>query len=322
MACSGKGAEDYLGGWPFGNERHALLGSGHTRGAVTRSDSAVDDVRRYYEENTERFERFGQGRGTGAIHRSVRAAAGDRDQNSFRTLERMILRRLRRVGSGDGKVHVLDLGCGVGASMIYLAEHAPIVATGITLSGLQATRARERIAARGLAERVQCLEGSYLELPASVRVAELAFSIEAFIHGPDPSAFFEAAARYVAPGGLLLIFDDFLSERGGGPLAPHDARVIREVREGWLANSLVTVRQASELASQAGFVLETNDDLTPRLELGRPRDHAIALLVAVGRHLPLRGYRFRSLLGGSALQAGLRNGLLEFRCLGWRRTML
>ena len=81
---------------------------------MTRSAStAVDDVRQYYEENTARFERFGQGRGTGAIHRAVRAKAGDRDPSPFRTLERMLLRRLPRVGSGDGKVHVLDLGCGV-----------------------------------------------------------------------------------------------------------------------------------------------------------------------------------------------------------------
>jgi len=290
---------------------------------VTRTASAaVDDVRRYYEENTERFERFGQGRGTGAIHRAVRAKTGDRDQSPFRTLERMILRRLKRVGSGDGKVHVLDLGCGVGASMIYLATEAPIRATGITLSGLQAARARERIAECGLSERVTCLEGSYLELPSSVPPAALAFSIEAFIHGPDPAAFFEAAARYVMPGGMLLVFDDFLSERAAGRLAPRDARVLNEVREGWLANSLVTVRQASELASQAGFALESNEDLTPRLELGRPRDHAIAALVAVGRFLPLRGYRFRSLLGGNALQTGLRSGLLEFRRLCWRRTML
>jgi SAM-dependent methyltransferase len=290
---------------------------------VTRSASAaVDDVRRYYEENTARFERFGQGRGTGAIHRAVRAKGGDSDQSPFRTLERMILRRLTRVGSGDGKVHVLDLGCGVGASMIYLALHAPIIATGVTLSALQAVRARERIAECGLAERVRCLEGSYLELPSSVPPAALAFSIEAFIHGPDPAAFFEAAARYVVPGGLLLVFDDFLSDRAAGRLSTREARVLREVREGWLANSLVTARHASELASQAGFALETNHDLTSRLELGRPRDHAIAALVAVGRHLPLRGYRFRSLLGGNALQTGLRAGLLEFRCLGWRRTML
>jgi len=290
---------------------------------VTRSASAaVDDVRQYYEENTARFERFGQGRGTGAIHRAVRAKRGDRDQSPFRTLERMILRRLTRVGSGDGKVHVLDLGCGVGASMIYLASHAPISATGVTLSGLQAARARERITECGLTERVRCLEGSYLELPSSVPPAALAFSIEAFIHGPDPAAFFEAAARYVAPGGLLLVFDDFLSDRAAGRLTAREARVLREVREGWLANSLVTARHASELASQAGFALETNEDLTSRLELGRPRDHAIAVLVALGRHLPLHGYRFRSLLGGNALQGGLRAGLLEFRCLGWRRTML
>src|SRR5678815_879357 len=96
MACSGKGPETTSGDHPSAMSATGRT-SGHTRGAVTRSDSAaVEDVRRYYEENTERFERFGQGRGTGAIHRSVRAASGDRDQNNFRTLERMILRRLRR----------------------------------------------------------------------------------------------------------------------------------------------------------------------------------------------------------------------------------
>ena len=281
---------------------------------------AVDDVRTYYDRNTARFERFGQGRGTGAIHRSVRAEPGDEDPSPFRTLERMILKELARLDSKLGKIHVLDLGCGVGASMIYLASHAPVALTGVTLSGLQAARANERIAASGLGDRVRCLQGSYLELPESLPVAALAYSIEAFIHGPDPARFFAAAARHIAPGGQLLIFDDFLGPRAEGALSSGEERVLRDVRDGWLANTLITPARANELAALAGFEPTRNVDLTPRLELGRPRDHAIRWLVAFGRHLPLHGYRFRALLGGDALQRGLQTGLLEFRCLGWRRA--
>jgi SAM-dependent methyltransferase len=280
----------------------------------------VDDVRSYYDQNTARFERFGQGRGTGAIHRSVRAEPGDEDPSPFRTLERRVLKELARLDSTLEKVHVLDLGCGVGASMIYLASHAPVAVTGVTLSGLQAARAEERIASSGLGARVRCLQGSYLDIPESVPVAELAYSIEAFIHGPDPARFFAAAARHIAPGGRLLVFDDFLGPRAQGTLSRRDERVLRDVREGWLANTLITPARANELAALAGFEPTGNDNLTPRLELDRPRDRAIRVLVAVGRHLPLNGYRFRALLGGDALQRALKSGLIEFRCLGWRRT--
>jgi SAM-dependent methyltransferase len=279
----------------------------------------MDDVRSYYDQNTARFERFGQGRGTGAIHRSVRAKPGDTDPSPFRTLERSVLEELARLDSTLEKVHVLDLGCGVGASMIYLASHAPITLTGVTLSGLQAARAAERIAASGLEDRVRCLQGSYLEIPPSVPAAVLAYSIEAFIHGPDPAAFFAAAARHIVPGGRLLVFDDFLTPRAERALSSKEQRVLRDVREGWLANSLVTAARAGELAAQAGFDLERDEDLTPRLELGRPRDRAIRIIVALGRHLPLRGFRFRSLIGGDALQRALETGLVEFRCLGFRR---
>jgi SAM-dependent methyltransferase len=284
----------------------------------TTVSSAVDDVQSYYDQNTARFERFGQGRGTGAIHRAVRPEPGDDDPSPFRTLERLVLRRLARLEIGGAAPHVLDLGCGVGASMLYLAEQAPITATGITLSGLQAERARARIAARGLAERVRCVQGSYLEVPADVPPAALAYSIEAFIHGPDPRAFFAAAARHVVPGGVLMIFDDFLTEHGKNGVARRDLRVLTDVRRGWLANTLVTPGDATALAREAGFELESDVDLTARLELRRPRDRAISLLVALGRHLPFGGFRFRSLIGGDALQHALTGGLMSFRAVTWR----
>lgn len=286
-----------------------------------RARAAVEDVRRYYDENTARFVRFGDGRDIGAIHRAVRPEPDDVETDPLRTLDRLVLAELTRVGERfTPPLHVLDLGCGVGSSLLYLATERPVRATGVTLSGVQAARARESVEALELGDRVEILEGSYLELPESLPPASLAFSIEAFIHGPDPSAFFGSAAAHVAPGGALVICDDFLGPAAASILSARDERFLRDVREGWLANSLVTVPRALELAEAAGFTLERNLDLSGRLELERPRDRAIALLVAAGRHLPLRGYWFRSLRGGHALQQALKRRLLEFRCLVWRRT--
>jgi hypothetical protein len=147
--------------------------------------------------------------------------------------------------------------------------------------------------------------------------AHLAFSIEAFVHGLDPAAYFAAAARYLHPGGYLVVCDDFLAQNGA-EISSESARWLREVRTCWLANTLVRTEEAVELARRAGFEPRKNLDLTPYLELGRMRDRLISLVVALGRHLPLTGFGFRSLVGGNALQRALESGLIEYRFLVWQ----
>jgi SAM-dependent methyltransferase len=279
--------------------------------------TVIDDVRAYYEVNTARFERFGQGGGT--IHRAVWGDGVKSRVEAFRHVDELVWRELEPFTHGSDATHVLDLGCGVGASLAFLASRADIRATGATLSGVQAARARERARRAAQEARVAFIEANFLELPSSVPKAHLAFSIEAFVHGPDPRAYFEAASRYLFPGGLLVVCDDFLTQAGRTGGSVRDRRCLDDVRSGWLANTLVTGDEANELAASAGFELRKNLDLTPFLELARPRDRLIAALVALGRHLPLTGFAWRSLFGGSALQRALATGLLEYRFLVWRK---
>jgi cyclopropane fatty-acyl-phospholipid synthase-like methyltransferase len=280
--------------------------------------SAQAEVRDYYDTNTARFEKFGQG--GDSIHRAVWAEGVSTRAEAFRYLDQLIASEVTALaGAFQAPLHVLDLGCGLGASLFFLASQHAIVGTGATLSGVQARVAAQRSASLGLADRVQFLEADFLGLPAEVPPAALAFSIEAFIHGPDPAAYFRAAARYVAPGGRLVLCDDFLGARAGTASSRRERRWLREVRSGWLANSLVTVGAAQEMAANAGFRLLENRDLTSALELRRPRDRALSLLLALGRHLPIGGYRWRSWVGGNALQLALVNRLLEFRYVVFER---
>jgi len=283
---------------------------------------ATHDVREYYEVNTEAFRKLGHGRATGAIRRAVWAPGVQSRSEAFRYVDERIAGELRATVERLGLAappRVLDFGCGLGASLIALAEHSPIDGLGITLSPLQAQLASERILASGLRSQLQCVEGDFLHAAVGGGHAQLVLSIEAFVHSPTPGAFFDAAAAQLAPGGSLVVCDDFECEPGARARTPREQRWLREFRHGWVAASVVPFSEANAAAERAGLVLQTSEVWNPYLELSRPRDRLLALFLALARPLRPGGHRFRSWLGGHALQRGLSTGLIEYRYCVWRK---
>jgi cyclopropane fatty-acyl-phospholipid synthase-like methyltransferase len=275
----------------------------------------AEDVRRYYDRNTAAFDRLGQG--GASIHRAVWAPGVATRAESFHHVDELILAALPAGGSDPT---VVDLGCGLGASLMYLAGRAPIRGEGLTISPRQAEGATRLLEGAGLGDRVRCREGNYLAVPDDLAgVADVTYSIEAFLHSPDAAGYFREAARTLRPGGRLLVCDDFRTPAADAPgLSPRRSRRLAEFRDGWRVGSLLTVEQVAAAAAEHGLTLEHDVDLTPYLELRRPRDRFIAALVVAGRPLPLRGEYWRMLCGGDALQWCLLNGLLNYRVLTFR----
>lgn len=280
-------------------------------------DSAghLDAVRRFYDRNTAAFVTLGQGAGVGAIHRAVWGPGVDSKARAFHYVEDRIADAGRALLTGGAPLRVLDLGCGVGASLGYLASVLPVQGVGVTLSPVQVAAGAARLAAMGVDDRVRLVEGSFTALPAEVGTADLAYGIESFVHGPDPARFFTEAARVIRPGGLLLVCDDHAvpSHDAGAPAAL--ARFCR----GWHVQSLVDAATLARLADEAGFDQTGAIDLTPWLQLGRPRDIAIDLLLPLIAWLPLERTRLGHLDGGRALQRGLKRGWLQYRLTTFRR---
>jgi cyclopropane-fatty-acyl-phospholipid synthase len=100
---------------------------------------------------------------------------------------------------------MLDVGCGWGALIIHAAQHYGVQALGITLSDAQASLARERIAAAGLADRCRVEIRDYRALPPDMQFDRIA-SVGMIEHvGADHlAAYFSALHRALVPGGLLL----------------------------------------------------------------------------------------------------------------------
>lgn len=276
----------------------------------------VERVREFYDRNTSRFERLGQG--GASIHRAVWGPGVATREHAFHHVEDRLLGLL----ADRHDPVVVDLGCGVGGSLITLAQQRlDLRGEGVTISPAQVARAAELVADEGLADRVRCREGDFLAPPPDLDgCADLVFSIEAFVHGPDPAAYFRSAARLLRPGGLLAVCDDLLSPAGAWP-DDAAARLLAQFRDGWRVGSLVTVDQAVAGARAAGLELADDDDLTPYLELRRPRDRAVSALLAVARGpLRPRGEYWRMLSGGDALQRCLVSGLVGYRLLVFVRA--
>ena len=272
----------------------------------------VDEVRRYYEQNTRRFLTLGQGGAEGAIHRAVWGEGVEDRREAFHFVHELVFREAKTL---PPPLRAIDLGCGVGACLVYLAERLPMEGIGITLSPLQVELGRKRVAAHPTVSSIELVEADFEHLPALDPV-DLATAIESFIHGSDPNRFMSEVAKVVRSGGRLVVCDDFLADEALTAQAS-DRALLEEFKAGWHAGTLETVAAVDQIAQRHGFELTSDTDLTPHLELGRLRDRAVAAWVRFGKWAGTQNKYLQAMVGGNALQRCLREGLVQYRFVVW-----
>ena len=130
--------------------------------------------------------------------------------------------------------HVLDLGCGMGATARQLARCVPgLAVTGLTIVPGQAQAGERMSEAEGLKDRVRLIHADYTAIPLADHSVDYAYAIESVCHarGPDKAAFVRELCRVLRPGGRFVIADGFMKH--SRPLPAWLERVRARVCEGW-----------------------------------------------------------------------------------------
>ena len=157
---------------------------------------------------------------------------------------------------------VLDAGCGVGGSPIWLAKHIGCNAIGISITPWQIARAEQNAQDYDVADKTRFIVGDFAEVPLADEEVTVFWGLESIVHAEDKQAVLDEAFRVLAPGGRLVIAEYLLSS---SPLSPTHAALLREWTEGWSMPQLETDQSYTTMLTKAGFHTIEIADWTPHV---------------------------------------------------------
>jgi cyclopropane fatty-acyl-phospholipid synthase-like methyltransferase len=275
-------------------------------------------VRDYYDVNTSRFIRYGCSPDAGAIHRKLWADCVKNDHEALLYINQLLAEsfQLSRTSSAE-RNRILDLGCGIGGTAIWLASDFNVEITGVTISANQVKEAQNRTRRANLDGRCFFHVADFQDLDLA-DTWDAVSAIEAFSHATSHHAFLRTAARHLETSSRLILIDDFLVDNLPGA-SEHDTERsywLQRFRDGWRLPSLIPISDLLDSAKRTGFKLIRSRNLTPLIRF--PRRFQSTLLRQLAR-LSLSGHYWASLKGGIALQVCLQRGWVEYGMLEFER---
>jgi tocopherol O-methyltransferase len=156
-----------------------------------------------------------------------------------------------------GDIHpqnILDVGCGIGGSSLYLAQKFNAKVTGITLSPVQANRAQARSQAAGLAATTDFRVANALEMPFADHSFDLVWSLESGEHMPDKVKFLQECYRVLKPGGkLILVTWCHRPTTAATPLTADEEKHLQDIYRVYCLPYVVSLPDYTKIVEECGF---------------------------------------------------------------------
>jgi tocopherol O-methyltransferase len=243
--------------------------------STTTGTSITERIQRFYDESSLLWERtWGE-----HMHHGYYGASG-RHRKDRRQAQIDLMEELLSWAQVSDAQTILDVGCGIGGSTLYLAQKYRAKAVGITLSPVQAQRASERATEKGItvhpwetfetvaAPAVQFQVSDALATPFPDNSFDFIWSMESGEHMPDKQAFLQECYRLLKPGGTFLMATWCHRETSNlaGPLTASEQQHLDWLYELYHLPYVISLADYAAIASNLGFTQLQSADWSQQVE--------------------------------------------------------
>ncbi|WP_240342429.1 methyltransferase domain-containing protein [Methylococcus sp. EFPC2] len=158
-----------------------------------------------------------------------------------------IMADIAGIKAGD---RVLDAGCGIGGSSIWLAKHRGAHATGITVSEQQAQHATRNAARHGVSDKTEFHAMDFLATTFPDASFDVVWAVESSCYAVDKRDFFREAYRVLKPGGTLIACDGYVTKR---EFDESEWQAIMDCLNGWAVPNLASAEEFQSGMEECGF---------------------------------------------------------------------
>lgn len=182
--------------------------------------------------------------------------------NYTENLHEAILNTNKKIGNviGESKgLKLLDAGCGVGGTAIFLAQNYNCHVEGITLSSSQCQLAEKFIKELNLNDTVNVSINDYTQTDFPDHSFDMVYAIESICHAREKSEFYKEAFRLLKPGGRLVFMEYIKTSKGA---LDQNRSTLNWLLHRWAIEDIDTYNQTVTKLKETGFEDLHTEDLT------------------------------------------------------------
>ena len=215
------------------------------------------DVAAYYNQTQNHYQRWWQLSRGMALHYGVWYEDTRNFLESLSNTNKH-LAELANVGAGQT---VLDAGCGVGGSAIFLAKNKQAIVTGISLSDLQVETAKKNAIINQVAHITEFKVLDFCKTNLENESFDVIWACESSSSAADKQQMVEEWFRLLKPGGKLVLSDFFKTK----DTQNNKADLLDKWTALWAMSPLVTDSYLVQQLEAAGFVISLANNLTKNI---------------------------------------------------------
>ena len=218
-----------------------------------------EDISRYYDLSETHYRRVWNLDKSRSLHYGY----WDKSVKNFHQALLNINRVLAKHAAIKEGEKILDAGCGVGGSSLWLAQEKKCEVIGISLNDRQVEKANASAKKLGLSGRVSFEQKDYANTFYAPDSFDVIWAIESVCYANDKSIFLKEAYRILKPGGRLIIADFFKAEY----LKSREAALVTQWAHGWAVNDFATIKEFDLKLTESGFhdteIIDATDAIMP-----------------------------------------------------------